>query len=262
MPKTPRRCAGCDKEEGSPRWKRPKYLEEEEEDEEGADEDKKAQSKEENTDEGTDEGTAEEDTDEEADGQDVVSPGDALRTFDVREKYYTEDLPVPDRAVLEKFKWDDKTLQQVRKKLDQVLQAMSKSPAREKVFLCGPLYLQLQLFRGLRRTSREGQGYHTVDVVQMGVDYSVARQGHGRRLLQELAAALQRNRNLQNYRVFYQSAIGSGIGFLKTKLIKDGLFEPMPGDPSSALSTPKLHSRSGSQGPAGGPGEKEKKTQS
>ena len=191
-----------------------------------------------------DEGTDEEE-DYEDDEKDVVSPGAALDTFKVKNMYQEERLKPPTRAELQGFTWDDKnTLQQVRKKLDDTLSQLllleqRGAPFLLKTFVFGPLYLKLRLSRAKRKSSSDGHWYETVDVVLLGIDSSVQRQGHGRRLLQELAAALQRKRKLERHRVYYESALGGGMVFLQ-RLIKEGLFEPLLAESNSALSAPGL----------------------
>jgi len=186
-----------------------------------------------------------EEEDYEDDEKDVVSPGAALDTFKVKNMYQEERLKPPTRAELQGFTWDDKnTLQQVRKKLDDTLSQLllleqRGAPFLLKTFVFGPLYLKLRLSRAKRKSSSDGHWYETVDVVLLGIDSSVQRQGHGRRLLQELAAALQRKRKLERHRVYYESALGGGMVFLQ-RLIKEGLFEPLLAESNSALSAPGL----------------------
>eukprot|EP00808_Paulinella_micropora_P022145 g11924.t1 len=144
---------------------------------------------------------------EEDDEDDGVDPWTALRRegadpraerrklkFRAGEEYVKRGLEAPTPAQLQQFTWEDQgTLQRFRSRLDAKLRellALKGMAFPEVTFLFGPLYLWLRLSRCKQKSPTDGVWYKTVDVVQIGVDHTVANKGHGRRLLQELAWAL------------------------------------------------------------------------
>eukprot|EP00808_Paulinella_micropora_P026451 g50102.t1 len=163
---------------------------------------------------------------EEDDEEDGVDPWTARRKEGLdprtarRKEGVKQGLKAPTPAQIRQFTWEDQgTLQRFRSRLDANLRELLTRKGMafpEVTFLFGPLYLWLRLSRCKQMSPTDGVWYKTVDVVQMGVDYSVPRQGHCHRLLQELAVALTEIPALKNRRVYYQSATGeTGRNFLQ-----------------------------------------------